>query len=117
MKTALPLLLLLAGCAAPIPLELRVKQVSDVQVCEGVFFGPPQVAAVSRDEAQVRRIDCANYHALVIQQRQQQQVQQANQAEAFRRASEALQPRPPTFPGSAQCVSRRIGNTVRTDCN
>lgn len=116
---ALAAVALLAGCAASVPLHVKVKQVSDVQICEGVFFGPPHVAEAARGEASIRGLNCANYHALVIQQRQAQAIQQANQAAAMQNLSRQLMTPAPTIqaPRHINCTSRRIGTAVYTDCN
>lgn len=58
-------LLALAGCRT-------AQDVSDAAVCEGVFYGPPNIAAQGRAEAARRGINCdmfRNEAALLYQER------------------------------------------------
>lgn len=52
------------------------QDVSDAAVCEGVFYGPPRIAAEGRQEAARRGLNCElfrNEAALLYQQRMQRQ--------------------------------------------
>lgn len=117
MKALIPLVLL-CGCAA-VPVHEKVKQVSDIQVCEAVFFAPPHVAAVARDEAALRRINCADYQALVMQHRNEQAARNAAMGQLGR---QLMTPPPapafaPLRPFGTTCRTIRMGDMLQTQCD
>jgi hypothetical protein len=107
MRSFVVIAALLAGCAT-VPVEQRVTQVSNVQVCEAVYFAPPRVAQVAAQEAQRRGIDCAQFQALVIEHRQRQAAQSAAMQQMSR---QLLAPQ-----NTATCTTIPCGMGTRISC-
>lgn len=113
---------ILAGCATepPVPLELKVQQVSNLDLCRAVYQAPAHVGAVAREEAGRRGINCTDYMAMIVQQ---DQARAAAAAAVLARPAPVIPPltyQPaPTMqvPRQINCSSYRIGNTVQTNCN
>lgn len=112
----------LAGCATepPVPLEVRVQQVSNLDLCRAVYQAPANIGAVARDEAARRGVNCTDYMAMIVQQ---DQARAAAGAALLARPAPVIPPltyQPaPTMqvPRQINCSSYRIGNTVQTNCN
>jgi hypothetical protein len=123
MRYLAPLFLVtLAGCATepPVPLEVKVQQVSNVDLCRAVYYAPANVGMVARDEASRRGINCMDYMPVIVQQ------DQARAAADSAVTARPLPVIPPlTFqpaqtiqaPRPINCSSYRLGNTVQTNCN
>lgn len=99
--------LLLAGCASS---PEYVAGQSNFNVCRLTMGGPHARAADA--EAARRGLDCRRYYGAI-------QQQLANENAATNAAIRALRPQPSPAPAPrapVNCTSRRVGNTVQTDC-
>ncbi len=97
-------LIALAGCAS-----VPATEVSNFELCR-YTMGGGQNARTAEAEAARRGLDCRPYYGAI-------QQQQANQNAAIQQYINTLQPRPRPAPQPGVfCTSRRVGNTVQTDC-
>jgi hypothetical protein len=94
----------------------RAMAASDFKVCRAVILAPADVAAVGRQEAARRGLDCTPYTQAVIQAEQAQNARSDaamnNYINQLNRPGPALTP-----PQSMNCRSRQVGNQIFTDCN
>ena len=108
----------LTACAQPMTREVAVQRAmaaSDFKVCRAVILAPADIAAVGREEAARRGLNCAPYTQAVIQA---EQAQNANNTAATNALIQSLTaPRPLPFPQQTNCTSWRAGNQVQTQCN
>jgi hypothetical protein len=103
----IPALLVAGGCAAPVP----ASQVSNYELCQYTMAGGRD-AQVAQAEATRRGLDCTAYYPAIAAQR-------AREAAALESAARYFQPQPVApmpFPRQTNCTSRRVGNTIQTDC-
>lgn len=103
----IPALLVAGGCATQTP----PGQVSNYGICEYTMGGGNN-ARIAQAEAARRGLDCTAYYPAIAAQR-------ANEAAALNNAARFFAPRPAPamqFPQQTNCTSRRVGDTIRTDC-
>jgi hypothetical protein len=116
--------LVLAGCATTTPetLEQRIWRASNMELCEAVFFAPPNVAGPADHEARNRGVNCADHQHAVFTLRAQKEANRAAAAQILlSRPPVTYQPYQvpvPTIqrPRQTSCTSRNVGGTVYTDC-
>lgn len=113
--------LVLAGCATTPPetLEQRIWRASNMELCEAVFFAPPNVAGPADHEARNRGVNCADHQQAVFTLRAQKEANRAAAAQILlSRPPPVYQPMPThQMPQRTTCRSRVVGNQVVTDCN
>lgn len=108
MRTAtVAAVFVLAGCASS---PEYVAGRSNFDVCRLTMGGPHAVAADA--EARRRGLDCRQFYGAIMQRQANENAATDAAIRALRPAQPAAQPpRPPM-----NCTSRRVGNTVQTDC-
>ena len=106
MKLLILAPLLLAGCAMS-PQQMAAQSTFDV--CRLGMGGPH--SQVAQQEANRRGVDCAPYYGAIL-------ARQANENAATANIMRALNPPAPQViaPQQTNCTSRRVGNTVQTQC-
>lgn len=103
----IPAILVAGGCTTQTP----TAQISNYGICEYTMGGGSN-AQVAQAEATRRGLDCTAYYPAIAAQR-------ANEAAALQNAARYFAPPAAparSFPRQANCTSRRVGDTVRTDC-
>lgn len=99
--------LALAGCAGPRP----AAEFSNIDICKYTMQGG-QNATVAQAEANRRGLDCTRYYGAIQAQRNSEAAALQNAANYFNRPAPPM----PLPPQPINCTSRRVGNTVQTDC-
>lgn len=104
MRTLIPLVAVLAGCAIT-PQDMAQR--SNFEVCRFTMGGPH--SQVAHYEAQRRGLDCAPLYPAIA-------AQQQREAAALSNAAQFFTPRQAPASRPTNCTSYRIGNTVQTEC-
>lgn len=109
--------LVLAGCATQPTLDERVARAPNINLCEAVYYSPPDVAQAAGAEAARRGLDCQTMLPAIASQRASQDAAAAQILMQRQRTQRQAPAQAYQMPGRTNCVSQVIANQIHTSCD